>query len=243
MYRSFIEPIWLDNFINNNKLELPKETLFRFNNILRIKKDEQIAIFDGKGRQVEGILHNNSFASFKIVKEEPKSPKIILLQAALEESKISETIKRTTEFGIDEIIIFPADFSQSFSINKINKKITRLEEIIKDASRQSGRFYIPSFKIINNLETFFNKLPNKYLGIFGDVEQKNILSNLLMQENNQGLQEIIIIVGPEGGLSKKEKLLCESHNFKGVIWSPFVLRSELASLAALSIVNAYLKIA
>lgn len=241
MYRTFIEPAWVDNFINNPNIKLPDDVLFRFYKIIRIKKDEKIALFDGAGRQIEGFLQDNFITNFVIINQEAPVKNIILVQAALEEAKICETVKRACEFGIDQIVIFSADLSQGFNISKISKKLARLEEIVKDAARQSTRLFIPSIKIINDLETALKSFSNNYLAVYGDVEEKYLLSELLNKQNLENLNNILIIVGPEGGLSKKEKLLCKSYNCQGVIWSPFVLRSELASLSAISIVNAYLK--
>ena len=88
MYRTFIEPAWVDNFINNPNIKLPDDVLFRFYKIIRIKKNEKIALFDGAGRQIEGFLQDDFITNFVIINQEAPTKNIILVQAALEEAKI-----------------------------------------------------------------------------------------------------------------------------------------------------------
>jgi len=239
MHRAFIETKWIDSFTNNKDLELPSEILFRFNKILRIKPQERIAVFDGEGRQIEGILTNKKLEATNLVLKQPNKPQIILLQAALEEAKITETIKRATEFGIDKIIIFASTYSQSFHFPKLVNKLERLKDLAKDAARQSERFFIPKIIFEQDLTSTLATISPQNLGFYGLVQENNLLSQELVKHQN--FNELYIVIGPEGGLAPSDIETCNKYNFKGVVFSPFVLRSELASLAAISIINAHLK--
>jgi 16S rRNA (uracil1498-N3)-methyltransferase len=239
MHRAFIETKWIDFFTNNTDLELPEEILFRFNKILRIRAGEKIAVFDGEGRQIEGFLNNKKLENTNLVIKEPPKPQIILLQAALEEAKISETLKRATEFGVDKIIIFASTYSQSFHFPKLLNKLERIKDLAKDAARQSERFFIPKIIFEQDLESALTLIKPKSLGFYGLVKEHNLLSQELTKHKD--FDEIYIVIGPEGGLAPRDLEICNKHKFKGVVFSPFVLRSELASLAAISIINAHLK--
>jgi len=47
-----------------------------------------------------------------------------------------------------------------------------------------------------------------------------------------------LLIGPEGGLSERERDLAQSRGFESAGLGPRVLRTETAPLAALSVINA-----
>lgn len=239
MHRSFIDKNLMDSYLIDQINGLPKEIVFRFNNILRLKQDEKVALFDGEGRQIEGLWDKktNNLLQIKQINQEKPSTTLTLLQACLEEAKLTETVKRATEFGVDQIIFFNAEYSQKFCWQKLLKKNHRLEQIAIDAARQSERFFVPKIIFEENLEKIPPMLA-KTIGFFGLLSAKNLLSEATIDAN---LNELFIIVGPEGGLSPKEVDWCKKNNFIAVKWAPYVLRSELACLSALSIINGLLK--
>lgn len=237
MHRSFVGPDWVKKWQENNNLSLPKEAQMRFSKVLRVKTSEKIAVFDGQGQQVEGYLNSldgNLLQSY-LVKKEPLKPAICLLQSALEETKIKECIKRATEFGVDKIIIFEAQRSEAFVFNKLLKKQEKLIEIIIDASRQSGRFFVPKLVFEAKLNFALKDVAENFCGFFGDLASGAKLSENIQQEKLKN--EIWLAVGPEGGLSDEEKNELRQKGFGGVLWSSFTLRSELAHLAPVSMFN------
>jgi len=238
MHRSFVESDWLHQWLLDHQCPLPKDASQRFLQILRVKEGEQVALFDGQGRELRGLLKRQGsevfMAEAELISQVRPRPEIVILQAALEESKISETIKRGTEFGASKFIIFSADRSESYLIAKLKKRNCRLEKIAVDACRQSGRLFMPSISIIDDLD---QGLAKDCFGVFGDLSASKLLSKTLLNYDQN--QDFVIAVGPEGGLSEREQVCLKDSGFKPVLWSPFTLRSELAALAALSLLHAH----
>lgn len=237
MHRTYIDKIYLKQYIDSGKILLDNNTVKRFIKILRTKPEELIAMFDGDGLEISGHIKNNYFEIKTIIHNQPPEKKIILLQGALCEDKIEETVKRTTEYGIDDIVIFNAQRSEAFIFEKLKKKYERLVGIAIDASRQSGRFFVPKITLSENLKTAVKDFDNKYnLGIMGVLgEKQSILQSIKDLSNN--INTTFICVGPEGGLSGDEIALLKQKEFNSAVWAPFVLRSELSSLAPLAILN------
>lgn len=242
MHRSYVSKEWIDSFINNNNHPLPAEVVSRFISVLRIKADEPVAVFDGHGRQVVGFLINNKhqiiFAEPKIEVLSPNKSKIILVQAAIEESKMAETIRRGCEYGVDEFIIYNASRSEKYCYNKLLAKKERLMRLSQDACRQSERFFIPEIHFIESITTILKTQQTGDLGVYGDARENKRLSSIL-REHGALQGDFYIVVGPEGGLTEDEALHLSKAGFIGVIWAPFILRSELAALAAIAIVHAF----
>jgi 16S rRNA (uracil1498-N3)-methyltransferase len=75
------------------------------------------------------------------------------------------------------------------------------------------------------------------LGVLLDPNAPQSLVELL--RNASPSQTIALAVGPEGGFSERETRLLLTAGFQPVRLAPFVLRTELAAVAALSVVAAH----
>ncbi|MCA9509028.1 MAG: RNA methyltransferase [Myxococcales bacterium] len=238
MHRCFVDKTWVDQWLLDSSSALPKKVHERFFKIVRIKKNEIVGLFDGEGREIQAFLTpNGQLSNASLIKKKPDIHQCTLIQAALEEAKISQTIKRATEFGINKIIIFQAELSDSFCFGKLAKRQERLDSLCIDAARQSGRLFVPKIVLIKDLKSVLLDLGTNDLATYGDLLAEHKFSQTL--KNFAELSKVVLAVGPEGGLSQQEKTLLNMHNFKSVLWAPHTLRSEFACLSALCILNAY----
>lgn len=237
MHRAYVDKAWIDSFLANQKLSLPEEVSKRFLTVLRIKSTEKVAVFDGHGREVIGTIVSQQgqdyFGQAQLKTHERLKPMIVLIQAAIEESKLSETIKRGSELGVDRFVIFESSRSEPYTYSKIAKKHERFMRMAIDACRQSGRVFIPEIIFEKSLASVYTE-PG--MGVFGDVQGHMLLSKYL--DKSIGEIPFSIVVGPEGGLSDEEKTSLLKMGFVGVVWSPFVLRTELAGVFAVAIFHA-----
>ena len=238
MHRCFVDRSWIDSWLLDANKAVPHEVSERLLKVVRIKESELVGFFDGQGRELRGFLTRGgtliNAAKFEVA---PDLVRIVLLQGAIEETKMAETIKRGTEFGVESFIIFKAERSDAFCYGKLEKRYERLKSLAIDAARQSGRLFVPEISFVKDLKSF--KPEGKTFGIFGDLDAQQKLSISLASHYAQEA-EIAVVVGPEGGLSKPEKNILSQHGFKSVQWAPYTLRSELASLSAVAIINAFL---
>lgn len=240
MHRSYVPKEWIDAFIVDERHELPQDAITRFYSVLRVKPDESVAVFDGCGRQVVGIISKitANFIKAELLFTPLSNPEIVLVQAAIEEAKITETIQRGVEYGVDRFIIFFAERSDPYILSKLEKRLDRLMRIAQDASRQSERMYIPSIATVSSLKDVVQQtIDNMGLGVFGDPQSSQKFSEILRRQW-PFKKPFWIVVGPEGGLSSSECDRLSEAGLTGVQWAPYVLRSELAGLSAIAIFNA-----
>jgi 16S rRNA (uracil1498-N3)-methyltransferase len=246
MHRSYLPKNWIDTFLIDENTPLPQEAFTRFFSILRIRPDEKVAVFDGYGREIIGFLRlskSNKWAHFtnaKLTITKPGNTKVVLVQSALHETKLLETIKRGSEYGVDQFIVVAAERNETFIYHKLLNKRERFIRVAQDACRQSGRLFIPSIDFVDSLGLVFkNLMKDPYIAVFGEVNQDCLLSAVLQKEKLFD-KNFYIAVGPEGGFSTKERQELISNGFLAVQWAPFTLRSELASLAAIAIFNSFM---
>lgn len=217
--------------------------------VLRIQPGKKIVIFDGQGYKYECTItqaHKKKVIAVIDAKKEcsVESPvSIILAQGLPKADKMDLIIQKSTELGVRSIAPLITEHSQA----GYTEKVKRWRKIALSASQQSGRDRIPDIydpidfdifiaKKFSLLEKGYDlKLPFKGL-IFSEGENDRNLKQVLSEIKNE-VHHIIILIGPEGGFSKKEVTAAVDNGFVEVSLGPRILRTETAPLTALSIIQ------
>ena len=166
--------------------------------------------------------------SKQICRANPKK-NIVLFQGLPKLDKLEFITQKATELGINKIIPFESDFT----IAKPNlNKIERLKKISSEACKQCGRS-IPieicepiKFKVMLDLINQYD------LVLFANETEKNI-SDIDLNNN----QNIAIIVGSEGGFSKREIESLINKNVTQMGLGQRILRTETASVILCGLVS------
>ena len=125
---------------------------------------------------------------------------------------------------------------QSFS-----KKEERLNKIIKEASTQSGRQIVPTILKPTNFKNIIENI-EKYDIVLLPYENENglTLKQCLadFKANKKDINNIAIIIGPEGGFSEEEiNSIKDNPKVRIVTLGKRILRTETASIACVSMIN------
>ena len=151
----------------------------------------------------------------KIIENENK---LHLGWCVVDPKTVEKNICSLNEMGIEKITFIYSEFSQkNFKIN-----LEKLEKILINSSSQCGRSSLMKLDICKNLETFIKENEDIY---FLDFSNKNL------EENNSNIKTLV--VGPEGGFSKKERELMNEDYVVGLNTN-LILKSETAIIAASS---------
>ncbi|HXW60554.1 MAG TPA: RsmE family RNA methyltransferase, partial [Myxococcota bacterium] len=184
MHRCFIDKSFIDAFKLSTTQSLPKEVAHRLIKVVRIKPSEEFGLFDGQGRQIIAKLDAKSLSlhDARLIEQSPPKPGLTLLQAVIEETKLTQTLKRGTEFGIDHFVIFSGEFSEPFLLEKLMKREQRFLNVLIDAARQSGRLFVPSLVFAKDLSAALENITGAYWGIFGNITAEKLLSCALKEK-------------------------------------------------------------
>lgn len=236
------------------QLILPKnykgETIFTLSEddshyLLRVQRKKigySLNILDHNGNYFRGTIIDitEGFCKLNLKKKEEKSSKnreLILFQSIPKGKKIDLMIRQSVEVGVSSIVPIMAEHSipQFKTHEERSKKRDRWAKIIKEASQQSGTDKITILEPLQNLQDAIDSLPESYTGIFfHQVPLKNRpLHELLSRSKNK----IVLVIGPEGGLSTNEVELLEKNNFTPVLLGKNILRAETATIFALGAVQ------
>ena len=143
-------------------------------------------------------------------------------------------LQKATELGVTKII--PVIMERSIvkiDDSKEVKKIDRWSKICKEASEQSKRNSIP---VISNIMTLKELVKEEGIKIVcSTIEKENNLKKFLTEHKNY--DKIIIVVGPEGGISSKEEEYLVSEGFTRVSLGKRIMRVETVPIFILSALN------
>lgn len=224
-------------FAKNDKLELEDSDYHHIKNVMRMKQNDIIeVIYDESIYTCK--LTNVKDISFEIIKKETlniNGPKIIVAFSLLKEQKLDYLFQKTTEIGAYKFI----PLMTKRSIIKLDKKdeqkkIVRWNKIIKEASEQSFRAYIPTIDNVIDIKYLGNQ--NADLKILFTVNEKSKNIKKVLQ-NCDKCDTILIVVGPEGGFDKTEEEYLINNGFISTTLGDTVLRAETAPVVALGMIN------
>jgi 16S rRNA (uracil1498-N3)-methyltransferase len=207
--------------------------------VLRIKTGEEILVSDGAGNWVRAAVENIDKKSFsaKVLErgsEQLKSPKLVVVQGLPKSDRVKEAIEILVESGVDLIIPWQAERS----ISKWQKdSLSKWQSAAIAATKQSRRFTTP--EIIEELSlSQLLEIESETSAILVMHESATTKLSEVVTSKFSELTEIIIVIGPEGGISESELALLQSSGAHIVGLGPEVFRSAHAGGAALSAVSA-----
>lgn len=220
-----------------------KDTLFLNHNdynhikkVMRMKENDKIiVVYDNKSYicSLNADLLSSNIES--IFKSEEKLKKILVYVPLLSEEKMSFILKHGTELGItDFVVVQYSHCKYKLPSKDYDKKITRWNKILKEASEQSYRIEKPSLeKIISckEIESICN------VNIMCSLDKTNVknLCKVLTIDNCD--DTISLVFGPEGGLSKQEEDYLSNKGFTKTSLGDDVLRTETVPLMVASIIK------
>lgn len=218
---------------------LEEKDLHHIRNSLRLKKGDKIIIFNGdKEFLAELNMVRNDFITARvkeIIKDEQyiNKRKFTIYIGLLRSNKIDDIIKMLTEIGVDTIIPVETEYSQVKKETVSETKIKRWNNLAVAAAKQSQRISIPEIKLPVDFLEMTNSFQNYQRVFILSPKEKN---SKFVQYKDTDLS-IALVIGPEGGFSPKEMERFNFSNIEKIKISDLIMRSETASVAALSILK------
>ncbi|MGG3469370.1 16S rRNA (uracil(1498)-N(3))-methyltransferase [Neobacillus pocheonensis] len=155
--------------------------------------------------------------------------------------KLEWIIQKGTELGAHQFLPFSAARSVvKWDEKKAAKKIERWQKIAKEAAEQSHRNFVPQVASPINFKALLEKSKDFHykLAAFEDESRSGETSTFsaTLQKMQKG-ESLLIVFGPEGGLSEVEVNAFNEHGFGLCGLGPRILRTETAPLYALAAIS------
>jgi len=205
-----------------------KKIFHRINKVLRLKLGETYILFD---RSINIKLSLKSFDKKKYIigtivtknKNIALSPKITFLLPLLKREQFESAIYSLVELGAQ--VIQPIRTKKTSIKWDKKKSHLRYHNIIISAAEQSKNFLFPDFLEPEPFESYINNntLEN-FQKIYFDPYGEN-LSDIIEKIKSGDHKNIMLMSGPEGDLTEKEKIALKKKGFIFCKLTPTVLRS------------------
>ena len=205
--------------------------------VLRTHVGAEFMLSDGKGSWSQVVATDVSKKSMKvrIVEsgfQEPLATTITVVQALPKGDRAKEAIELLTEAGVDRIVPWA-------SARSIGKGSDKFAITAREASKQSRRFRIPEVTDVATTAQICDAIKVSDLAI---VFHESATAKLSDQVSSHNVEHLLIIIGPEGGLTDEEIAAFTQSGAKIALMGRPILRSAHAGIAAVSAVSALLKV-
>lgn len=227
-----------------------KDTIKHMFSVMRLAEaDEVVLVFDDGIKRLARV-QDAAAHQFELVAEldsQVELPvQVTIAMGFPKGDKLELITQKATELGADRIWAYPADWSVvKWDSKKLAKRAEKLEKIALGAAEQSKRNRIPEVTLFAQksdfLDTFseFDQVLVAYEEVAKAGEQGELAKSF--KELKLG-QKLLLIFGPEGGLSPDEVDRFVNLDAKLVGLGPRILRAETAPLYALSTLSFYLEL-
>lgn len=229
----------VDKLEDSNLIDVAGDEAHHAIKVLRINVGEEILISDGAGNWVRASVENIEKKTFtaKVLErgfQTEKSPRLIVVQGLPKSDRVKDAIEILVESGVDLIIPWQADRS----ISKWRQdSLDKWQSAAVAATKQSRRFRKP--EIIDGLSlSQLLEIESENSAVLVMHESATTKLSEVVTSKFAGMSEIVIVIGPEGGISESELAVLEGAGAHIVGLGPEVFRSAHAGGAALSAVSA-----
>ncbi len=235
--RLLIEPVRLKANIGiDNVLPLRHHEVHYLRRVLRLRGGDAISIVDGDGHlweatlNVENSLKLSSPLNSPLQKEIRPKP-LIGVAVVIPKRGFDEFLRMSCEIGVD--IIQPLSSEFSVVRGDGDDRIKRRESIIREAIEQSERLWKPELRNILDVRVWLMEKPDKAVFGFATTRShKAIDCHMWMMTLKDEIEQIWMVIGPEGGWTKGENLFARKVGCIQVQFGESILRTSTAAVAA-----------
>lgn len=218
-------------------IELDDDNGHYVRTVLRLKKDDKIILFNGKGGEYLCTVAEVSRKSVLIAVEQwhdrsVESPLQITLGLGIARGdRMDLSVQKAVELGVNHITpLLTERCVVQFKGEKKPQRLLHWQKIVQHAAEQSGRTVLPELTAIEELQNWVGQ--QQGLKVFLDPYADCSLANMAPKD-----MKVALLTGPEGGFADQEREAATAAGFIPVRLGSRILRTETASLAALAAVQ------
>lgn len=207
--------------------------------VARTRIGETLSVGDGRGRVVVGTVEAASRERVTIRvaeswRESRALPAITLVQALAKTDRDELAIQAATELGVDRIVPWQAARSVSrWDEKRRAKHLARWQTIVREASKQSMRAFVPEVDDLVTTKQLAQRIAEEEAVAL--ILEPSATDAMAEAVRNAGqAQELVLVVGPEGGVDPSEIAVLETAGARAVRLGNSVLRTSTAGPAAIA---------
>lgn len=219
--------------------------------VRRMGAGEELELIDGTGVRLRGTIQEGTSESVtlsvtEVIEEPQQRPRLVLVQALAKNDRDIQAIEAATEVGVDAVIPWAAQRSiADWPAKKAHKMAAKWTNVLTAATLQARRARVPELgELIRGTTVTQLVTPTSRVIVLDETESTGLteaVNDLGEGSATQGdIDEIVVIVGPEGGITPAEVDALVSAGARTAVLGPTILRASTAGPVALAIVQTLL---
>jgi 16S rRNA (uracil1498-N3)-methyltransferase len=206
--------------------------------VRRMTPGEAIDLVDGAGLRaqctVDSVTGDGLVALVQSRTEEPApSPRVVVIQALAKGDRGERAVEVLTEVGVDEIVPWSASRSVTqWRADRGDRALERWRTIARESAKQARRARFPVVSPLASIHEVATRLSSASCALVLDEGASDQLGGVTLRSGG----EVVVVVGPEGGISPGEIETLRTAGGIVVRLGPSVLRTSTAGVVAAGIV-------
>jgi 16S rRNA (uracil1498-N3)-methyltransferase len=205
--------------------------------VRRLRPGERADVSDGAGTLAECVVarvgKDSVTLDIRAIQPVPlPQPRLIVAQALPKGDRGELAIELMTEVGVDEVIPWAAERSiTKWQAERGAKALAKWRATAREAAKQSRRAWLPGVTDLVSTAALAKRVTAAALAIALEADAAAKLHELPLPEAG----EVLLLVGPEGGISPAERATLRDAGAIEARLGPTVLRTSTAGAAAAAI--------
>jgi 16S rRNA (uracil1498-N3)-methyltransferase len=223
-------------------VDLPRDEAEHLSRVLRLRTGDPVQVFDGRGREFSGKVHQVGRTSATVTLDGEVTPmpepsvRLTLVQAVPKGDAMDRIVRDATMLGVAAILpLVSARAEASVRRLEASGRVNRWQRIAVASVKQCGRAVVPVVLQPETLEGCFGRV---------DADRRYLLAEPgLLQVDSVGVRSLsaepapasaLLIVGPEGGWTPDEVELARRAGCMPLTLGPRTLRADAAAAVAIT---------
>lgn len=219
---------------------LPAETAAHGVRVLRLRAGDRVTLFNGEGGEYQATIRRADKRGVAVMVDAHQAVEresllsITLAQGISKGDRMDYTIQKAVELGVTRIVPLETERTTvRLDQERVVKRLVHWRRVAISACEQCGRNRVPAILPVMPVAQWCER-PVAGLQLVLAPEAKQGLREL-----PELIQEVTLLVGPEGGWADAELRLAERSGYRSLRLGPRVLRTETAPIAAIAVIQAF----
>lgn len=219
--------------------ELAPDQAHHVARVLRLEPGERVILFDGAGIEHRAVITRvaksgvtlNVQESSAVDRESPLS--VMLAQGMSSGERMDYTVQKAVELGATGIRPLASERSVvRLDAERAQRRVAHWQAVVIAACEQCGRNSVPQVLPVMGYTDWLAHIAKQEAATLRLLLSPSASTALRDLPRPSGM--VVLLAGPEGGLSPQEQHDAQTTGFVPVRLGPRVLRTETAAIAALS---------
>lgn len=210
--------------------------------VKRLRAGEDVWVSDGRGGVLEcrvlGVVGDALKLRVLERRDVPApDPRLVVVQALPKGERAEQAVETMTELGVDVIVPWQAERSiVQWRGARGEKALERWRRVAREAAKQSRRAWLPEITPATTTPDVVGRVRAAACAVVLHEAATRPLATVELPAGG----DLVLVVGPEGGLSSEEIAAFEAAGACAARLGPTVLRTSTAGPAALAVASSRL---